>query len=404
MNDAGVSRLHMEIAFTKKDGITIRDLESLNGTFVNGRRVTDIALTQGDVIRVGTQLAILCYEPNEVDPCSFEQIAQGLWAGPTLREALRPSRAAAKSDLPILLQGATGTGKERAARAIHEWSGRVGSFVAINCAAIPEHLAEAELFGYRKGAFTGAESHSLGHLRSAHRGSLLLDEVADLPLQVQAKLLRVIEQNELQPLGETRPVPIDIRVLAASQLPLSEQVSKAKFRADLYARLNGLTVSLPLLTQRRAEIPRLFDQLIRSRLGSQSPTVEVQLIERLMVYDWPGNVRELDLVVRRLLGIYGHQPKLRLEHLEGTALSLSRDEGQHEALEVVEVNREGSSQSRNERDLQILLRGLRDCGGNLTRASNLAGISRQRAYRLLQAQGNFNLDTLRRDSFDESSE
>jgi len=380
-----VSRAHLEIAF-RTEGLIARDLGSRNGTFVNGQSIDATLLKHGDVLRVGDQIGVVLYGAD-VDAPLFREIANRCWAGPTLTRALASAKTVARSDLPLIMQGPTGTGKERAARAVHEWSQRTGPFVAINCAAIPEQLAEAEFFGYRRGAFTGAETAGVGHLRAAHYGTLLLDEVSDLPLHLQAKLLRVMEQNEVQPLGETRPVPIDVRIIAATQVSLESEVSKGRFRADLHARLNGLTICLPPLSARREEIPALFLQLMRLRLASAPPRLDASLMERLMLHEWPGNVRELELLTRRLLGLHGHEPTLGLAHLDGSALAPSG---------LPSVLHAGEGENRNDRDLRLLLSGLRDSGGNLTQAANLAGISRQRAYRLLQEHAQVDLETLRK--------
>jgi DNA-binding NtrC family response regulator len=391
VENAGVSRRHFELAHVGQHFI-VRDLDSLNGTFVNGQRISVSPLNHGDIIRLGERLGVVFASSDQSAPHAVQEIAKGCWAGPTLRRALHPARVVAKSDLPIVLQGATGTGKERAARAIHEWSRRSGAFVPLNCAAIPEQLAEAELFGHRKGAFTGADSARVGHLRSADGGTLFLDEISDLPLPLQAKLLRVVEQNEVQPVGETRHVAIDVRVLVASQVSLAEQVVNARFRADLHARLNGLTISLPSLNSRREEIPSLFVQLLKTRLGASPPPIEPQLIERLMLHEWTGNVRELELFARRLLGLHGHEPKLLLSHLRGSALGMDDEPAQPPAPKDAVL----SPAHRNQRDLERLLNSLRDSGGNLTQAASLAGISRQRAYRLLEDHAKVDLESLRK--------
>lgn len=384
-----VSRRHAEIGWD--GGVpSLRDLKSRNGTFVNGSPVTRTLLQPGDVLRVGDRLGIVMRTP-EASVSDVNEIATGLWAGPTLRRALEPVRAMAKTDLPVSFHGATGSGKERAARALHEWSGRSGPFVAVNCAAIPEQLAEAELFGYRQGAFTGADKAAIGHLRSADQGTLLLDEITDLPLSQQPKLLRAIELGEVQALGQVRPAPINVRFVAASQLPLAGEVAKGRFRADLAARLAGLTIRLPALVERREEIPALFMQLLASRLGSSLPVIDAPLVERLMLHDWPGNVRELDLLVRRLLGLHGNEPQLSLAHLTGTELAHSP--ASTDAPMPVEAN---STLSREERELKALLSALKDCGGNLTRAASRVRISRQRAYRLLQEQSKVSLEALRK--------
>jgi transcriptional regulator with PAS, ATPase and Fis domain len=310
-----------------------------------------------------------------------------LYGGQALREALEPAERAARSDLPIILEGETGTGKEAASRAIHAWSGRNGSFVAVNCAALPEALAEGELFGYRRGAFTGAEQANIGYFRAAQHGTLLLDEVCELPLSLQAKLLRVLEQHEVQPLGEPRPIELDVRVLAAAQGRLAEEVEQGRFRADLFARLDGLTVQLPPLRERRGEIPYLFTRLLVEGAGGRPPTVDARVVERLCLYDWPFNVRELGLLVKRLLVLHGAEPNLKLKHLPQRLLA---------GVELEEPRVEAPAKdSADTPDLAKLLEALRTCQGNVARAAQQIGISRQRAYRMMQGRPEVDLEALR---------
>jgi hypothetical protein len=198
---AEISRNHAE--FYRNGPLTLlRDMGSRNGSFVNGQRIHEAPLGANDVVRLGEWIGVVMQVPA-TDPASlsFGTIAPGLYGGPRLRAAVAPALQVAKSDLVIVLEGETGTGKEVVARAIHAQSGRQGPYLAVNCAALPETLAEGELFGYRRGAFTGAERANPGHFRAAQGGSLLLDEVCDLPLPLQAKILRVIEQREVLSLG-----------------------------------------------------------------------------------------------------------------------------------------------------------------------------------------------------------
>jgi transcriptional regulator with PAS, ATPase and Fis domain len=282
----------------------------------------------------------------------------------------------------VILQGETGTGKERVAEAIHGWSGRAGRFVAVNCAALPEALAEAELFGYRRGAFTGADRANPGLFRAADRGTLLLDEVSDLPLALQAKLLRVLEQREVQPLGETRPIPVDVRVIVAGQQPLIEAVRAGRFRPDLLARLEGLTVGLPPLRARREDVIPLFTQLLAPATDGQIPALGSDFAERLCVYDWPFNVRELVLLAKRLIVVRGPGATLTEEDLpdrmrESPAAKPLRETASTEPVQ-----------------LPALIAALRTAGGNVSRAAALMGISRQRAYRLMEGQA-VDLEALR---------
>ena len=289
---------------------TIVDLDSRNGLRINGRAISSAPLAAQDVVRVGGWIGVVT-----TAPATIEEITPGLWGGAALGAALAPLRRAAATDLPIILEGETGTGKEMVAGALHLWSGRGGPLVAVNCAALPEALAEGELFGYRRGAFTGADRANPGFFRSADGGTLLLDEISDLPLALQAKLLRVLEQREVHPLGEARPVPIDVRVVVAGQQSLMESARTGRFRPDLLARLDGLTVKLPPLRARREDVVPLFSRFLETFGRGRAPAFESDLAERLCVHDWPFNVRELVLLARRLLALHEPDTTLRAHHL-----------------------------------------------------------------------------------------
>ena len=386
-----VSRAHAELRL-EGNHILLRDLGSRNGIVVNGSRVPQRLLRNGDLIRIGDCLGLV-QEDAVMDPEPSSLVAVGFHARGLMRATLAPVRRLATGDLPIVIQGETGTGKERTARAIHEWSGRSGEFIAINCAALPERLAEAELFGYRRGAFSGAERNSPGHFRSAEGGTLFLDEVAELSAALQAKLLRALDLREVLPLGESRAVPIDVRVLSATREHLSRAVELGKFRIDLHARLDGFSVELPPLRERIAELPALFTYLLQDKAGCSPPSIDPRLIEALCLYQWPGNVRELQMAVRRLLGLRGHEARLQVEHLdEVLPRAVAGEPGVERPLATVEGT---SSLSRDEADLSLLLGALRQTNGNLARAASLSCISRQRAYRLLQTAPGFDLTSYR---------
>ncbi len=395
LSGEGVSRYHAEIRGAA-GGPRIRDLDSTNGVHVNGARVIESELHVRDVVRLGACVGIVVEQeaPTPQGWVAFGEPVPGVLSGPVFNATLVAAQAAARTDLPVIVEGETGTGKERVARAIHAWSERSGAFVAINCAALPESLAEAELFGYRKGAFTGADRPSQGHFRAAHGGTLLLDEVVDLPLSLQAKVLRALEMREVVPLGETRPVPVDVRVLSAAQFSLEHVVEQRRFRADLLARLDGVTIHLPPLRQRIQEVPFLFDRLA-SRHGPV-PSLDPRFVEALCRHDWPFNVREVELLSRRVMALHGTQAKLRQEHLPERLLPGQGIPGNG--------RREGGESPRRDarptpaddaRDLEALTVALRECRGNVTRAAALAGISRPRAYRLMAGRGNVDLDAIR---------
>jgi DNA-binding NtrC family response regulator len=401
-----ISRRHAALRWTGPDaGAVLHDLGSRNGIRIDGRAVAHGVLTAGAVVRLGGWIGVVTAQPG-----TLAEIAPGLYGGAALAKAVAPLRQAAPSDLPIVLEGETGTGKEVVARAIHTWSGRGGPFVAVNCAALPEALAEGELFGYRKGAFTGADKASPGVFRSAEAGTLLLDEVSDLPLALQAKLLRVLEQREVQPLGETRPVPIDVHIVVAGQVSLLEASRTGRFRPDLLARLEGMTVRLPPLRDRREDVAPLFSQLLRSIGGAGPvPAVDGDFVERLCLYDWPFNVRELVQLVRRLLVLRASETTLRAEHLpdrigqqaaathaEAVAArgSDTAPRAGAPAPAAARPRRTGRVAPAELPDVPALVAALRAAGGNVTRAAAMLGITRQRAYRLMDTNA-VDLDALR---------
>ena len=365
--------------------LSITDLGSRNGTRVNGKIVQNARLWPNDVLRVGNSIFVVTESPG-----AFTELAPGLFGGSALGRALLPLQRAAESDLPIVLEGETGTGKEVVTRAVHGWSGRGGPLLAINCAALPAQLAEAELFGYRRGAFTGADRASLGFFRSAEGGTLLLDEISDLPLTLQAKLLRALEQKEVQPLGEPRPVPIDVRIVVAGQEPLLEAVKKQRFRADLLARLNGFNLILPPLRKRREDVLPLFLHFVRELRHGDLPELEPELIERLTLHDFPFNVRELLLLARRLAVFQGNERVLRAQHLPPGVGELAVRAPSRPASTIATAET-APPRAANEPpapvELDQLMTALRASSGNVTRAAAELGITRQRAYRLLEGQG-----------------
>jgi transcriptional regulator of acetoin/glycerol metabolism len=386
-----VSRRHASLQRGTDGQLTLVDLESRNGTRVNGAAIRVKRVGVGDVVRVGRWVGVIADTPEPVS-----ELAPGLFGGGVLRRALAPVVTAAGSDLPIVLEGETGTGKEVVARAIHAWSGRSGSFVAVNCAALPQGLAEAELFGYRRGAFTGADRASPGFFRSAEGGTLLLDEISELPLALQAKLLRVLEQREVQPLGESRPIPIDVRVVVAGQESLLDAVRERRFRADLLARLDGMSVRLPPLRARREDVPTLFCQLWTALGQGMQPSLEFDFVERLCVHDWPLNVRELVLLVRRLLVFHANEPSLHAGHLPARIGDAGDRPGLLQPSPETAADKSSAVAAALERvELPELVAALRAAQGNVTQASTLLGITRQRAYRLIEGHA-LDLDGLRK--------
>jgi transcriptional regulator with PAS, ATPase and Fis domain len=397
---ASVSRRHAEIEWTVGTAPMLRDLDSTNGVHLNGRSVTRAPLKLHDVIRLGDWIGIITALAHGVpERWSFEELIKGYWAGPLLNAALAPARLGARSDLPIILQGRTGAGKEGAARAIHAWSGREGPFLALNCAALPETLAESELFGYQKGAFTDAVRANPGHLRAADGGTLFLDEIADLPLTIQAKLLRAIEQREVIPLGQSRPVSIDVRLVAATQVSLRVAAAEGRFRPDLLARLEGLTVVIPTLRERAEEIPFLFWNLVeQSRGPAAAPRLDPLLVERLCTYEWPFNVREMAQIVRGILALHPDAPVLDC----GMLAELNRAENGLAANPIPEDPPDSGPGALDEQPLDgdKVLAALKANGGNVKRAAEELRVGRTRLYRFIKKTAAFDLTALRQGESD----
>ncbi|MBI3328084.1 MAG: sigma-54-dependent Fis family transcriptional regulator [Nitrospinae bacterium] len=293
---------------------------------------------------------------------------------PRMLLVIELAREVAHSKATVLIQGESGTGKELLARFIHAHSPRSGEpFVAVNCAAIPEGLLESELFGHEKGAFTGAASKSIGKFEWAHQGTILLDEISEMPLPLQAKLLRVLQEREIERLGGRKPISVDIRVIATTNRRLKDYVTAGKFREDLFYRLNVIPLTIPPLRERKGDIPLLLDHCIRkhSRGASQPiPRVSQETLQYFCQYDWPGNVRELENMVERWL-VLNQGELARSSHFfleEGTS-ALATGGGVREPL----LLKPRMSVKAMERTL--ILDTLEAVEGNRTQAAKILGIS-----------------------------
>ena len=305
-----------------------------------------------------------------------------------MQEIFRLMAKMAGTDATVLILGESGTGKELVARAIHRRGARApGPFVAVNCSAIPATLVESEFFGHERGAFTDAKEARPGRFEQAHGGTLFLDEVGDLPFEAQAKLLRVLEQREVTRLGGRRAIPVDVRVIAATNKDLEAGIERGEFREDLYWRLNVLGVRLPPLRERGEDLPLLIDHLferLTRELDSRVTSMAPEARRLLLAHDWPGNVRELQNTMRRAVILAdGDTLQVRDLPLRIRGAAGSGPNGSREALTLAEAV--GRATERVER--QLIQATLLEHGGNQTTAAEVLGINRRTLYTKMRLYG-----------------
>lgn len=308
--DSAVSRRHASLLF---DGAawSLVDHGSSNGTWLDGQRVTRAVLRHRARIRVGDALFVFVAGDADAylpfDLAGFVRGAPGddvteLVGGLHVRNVARTIARVAPTELGCVVYGETGTGKELVARALHRLSRRKGSLQAVNCAAVPAQLFESELFGYKKGAFSGADRDKAGLVHGAHEGTLFLDEIAELPLEQQAKLLRVLQSHEILPVGALRPERVDVRVVAATHQDLGERVAAGRFRGDLLARLAEHSFTMPPLRDRKEDVFMLARAFAR-RHASKPHGFGFDVMDALVAHDWPFNVRELEACIKRAVAL-----------------------------------------------------------------------------------------------------
>ena len=309
---------------------------------------------------------------------------------PALETCLRTARLVAATDATVLVTGETGTGKELLAQAVHRDSPRAaGPFVAVNCSALPEGLVESELFGHRRGAFTGAVADQPGRIAAAAGGTLLLDEVGDLPPSAQAKLLRFLQSGEVQGVGEARPRRVDVRVIAATHRDLMAEARANRFREDLFYRLSVVPIELPPLRAREGDVMRLIEHYLdhfAHRHGRPAPALAREAVRALEDYAWPGNVRELRNLCERLVILHGGATvaatDLPLRHGAGATAADAGTDG----APAIALPAGGLDWGQLERSL--IGQALEQAGGNQSRAARLLGMSRDRfLYRLKRLGG-----------------
>ena len=381
VDDRAVSRIHYEVTATSR-GLSLRDLGSTNGTFVAGLGVSLATIPPGALIVAGgTTVRVEGSGDGFALPgVSTGEAFGGLFGkSVAMRQVFAILERAAPSDATVLLRGETGTGKEVAARAIHDASPRArGPFVAVDCGAIPEALFESELFGHARGAFTGASSERAGVFEEAHQGTLFLDEIGELPLALQAKLLRALETRTIRRVGTNVERSVDVRVVAATHRPLEQAVNGGTFREDLYYRLAVVEVLLPPLRERPADIAELADRFHKAR-GGQGP-LPPEFLASLARRSFPGNVRELKHAVERAL-LLGNL-STETEPAPAPALRSMED------LEALRLPLKEARDAWTEQFELLYVKGILErTGGNVTHAAELAGVNRRFLQRMMARLG-----------------
>nr|HEX4315848.1 sigma 54-interacting transcriptional regulator [Kofleriaceae bacterium] len=379
IDDSAMSKFHCEIRV--RDGAaTLRDLGSRNGTLVDHVPVVEAPLRPGSILAVGRTTLRFDVGTRDVEiPLSARDHFGRMRAQSVgMRAAFATLEAAAASDVTVLLHGESGTGKELAAESIHlESKRRDGPFVVLDCGAIPASLLEAELFGHEAGAFTGATATRAGVFEAAHGGTIFLDEIGELALDLQPKLLRAIERREIQRIGSTQRIKVDVRIVAATNRNLQSEVNARRFRADLYFRLAVLVVKLPSLRERAADVPLLVEAILDDLRAGDSPMARSlrrgELLADLLRHDWPGNVRELRNYIEGCL-----------VRQDPVAPVMPSGEPPIDATEPLAVVRERWVRHVERRYLEQLLVIHHN---NVSAAARAAGIDRVHMHRLLARAG-----------------
>ena len=346
-------------------------------------------------------------DEHEVSPYTSNSLMPGfIHSSPAMTSLVEEVYKIRSSDVTVLVTGESGTGKELVSRAIHTVSSRKDKiFIPFNCTAVPKELAEGHLFGYRKGAFTGAVTDSPGMIRAADGGTLFLDEIGDLPLDVQPKLLRFLQEGEVQPIGERKPIQVDVRVIAATNMPLEEKVADGSFREDLYYRLNVIRLRVPPLRERRSEIPPMINYYVNhysARFGKRDLTITPQTIDLLMVGNWEGNVRQLCNEIQRIVARAEDGEKITPEHLSPELIrnvnSLSSQDSGGNVRPIASYNspfatfNSGShvgtlEDAVSELETQLIKEALTRHEWNISRASTELGVTRRGLYMKIARYG-----------------
>jgi len=390
LHDRGISRNHAE--FRLQEGrVWVRDLGSRNGTFLHGVRITEAELQLGSVVQLGETSVGLYprWHIREVDPSEKHRFGHLYGASLPMRHVFAILERVATTNATVLIEGESGTGKELVARSLHEASERSRKpYVVFDCTTVTKELAESELFGHIKGAFSGAVADRDGAFRQADGGTIFLDELGELPLDLQPKLLRVLESGEIRRVGDSQRRKVDVRIVAATNRDLHAEARRGRFRSDLLYRLSVVRMALPPLRARPEDIAIITERLLEGQLAPGS-RIEGPNLERLMSYSWPGNVRELRNVLTRALALAARQDgRVTFDELVfNLASDLSAPTSLGYGFPGVDAHlpyKDAKQRLMAQFDDEYVQALMRRNGGNITQAAKAAHLSRKHVYALLR--------------------
>jgi DNA-binding NtrC family response regulator len=390
LTDNSVSRRHLRITRTDADRWVLVDLGSTNGTFLHGARIREAPIEAGTVLRAGTVDIAFAPDRQDFDVPAWDQDRFGaglLGRSLAMRRVFGMLSRIAETDATVLIQGETGTGKGQVAKAIHGASLRKGGpYVVVDCGAVQRQLVESELFGHEKGAFSGAYHQRSGAFELAGGGTVFIDELGELELDLQPKLLRVLDAREVRRIGGAAPLPIDIRVVAATRRDLHREVERGAFREDLFFRLSVVTIEIPPLRDRAEDIPLLVDHFLEEvakMRGIEPPRFDAATMDRLTSHDWPGNVRELKNAVERAVLLSSVRAGSRLE-IQGIG---PKSSPRVEAFDPSQSFSEAKEKWLDERERAYVgwLLGAHDA--NVSAAARAARMDRKYLHKLMKKHG-----------------
>jgi DNA-binding NtrC family response regulator len=406
LSDSKVSGLHCEIRLDDR-GYRLRDLDSTNGTYVSQLRINDVYIMPGAQIALGSTR--LKFDPLgdsvEIELSDTDRFGSMIGRSVKMREMFARLEKLARSDATVLVTGETGVGKELVAEALHDHSPREkGPFVVLDCGSIPPNLIESELFGHERGAFTGATSSYAGAFERAHGGTVFLDEIGELPLGMQPKLLRVLERKEVRRVGGTKTLEVDLRVVAATNRDLGVEVNRGRFREDLYYRLAVARVHVPPLRERKDDLGLLIEHILATTPGGETASIAQETIDLMMKHDWPGNVRELRNVIERAVLLSESpdsedslrrapvSPSGAVKQEQSITSTPSQTATSAEASMTVPVDvaipfKNAKQNVISEFERRYISRLLAQHDGNISAAARAAGIDRMSIHKMLHRLG-----------------